>query len=43
MIYLTLAELLYVAERTLGADYAVRDYGGAGTTAGDGVREGCVP
>jgi len=26
MIYLTLAELLYVAERTLGADYAVRDY-----------------
>ena len=27
MIYLTLAELLFVAERTLGADYAVRDYG----------------
>ena len=27
MIYLTLAELLYVAERTLGRDYAVRDYG----------------
>ena len=27
MIYLTLAELLYVAERTLGPDYAVRDYG----------------
>ena len=27
MIYLTLAELLYVAERTLGQDYAVRDYG----------------
>ena len=27
MIYLTLAELLYVAERTLGHDYAVRDYG----------------
>ena len=27
MIYLTLAELLYVAERTLGNDYAVRDYG----------------
>lgn len=27
MIYLTLPELLHVAERTLGADYAVRDYG----------------
>ena len=27
MIYLTLAELLYVAERTLGPDCAVRDYG----------------
>ena len=27
MIYLTLAELLYVADRTLGHDYAVRDYG----------------
>jgi len=27
VIYLTLAELLYVAERTLGHDYAVRDYG----------------
>ena len=27
MIYLTLPELLYVAERTLGPDYAVRDYG----------------
>ena len=27
MIYLTLAELLHVAERTLGADFAVRDYG----------------
>ena len=27
MIYLTLAELLYVAERTLGRDYLVRDYG----------------
>jgi death-on-curing protein len=27
VIYLTLAELLYVAERTLGPDYAVRDYG----------------
>ena len=27
MIYLTLAELIYVAERTLGPDYAVRDYG----------------
>ena len=27
MIYLTLAELLYGAERTLGHDYAVRDYG----------------
>jgi death-on-curing protein len=27
VIYLTLAELLYVAERTLGRDYAVRDYG----------------
>jgi death on curing protein len=27
VIYLTLAELLYVAERTLGIDYAVRDYG----------------
>jgi len=27
VIYLTLPELLYVAERTLGHDYAVRDYG----------------
>ena len=27
MIFLTLPELLYVAERTLGPDYAVRDYG----------------
>lgn len=27
MIYLTLPELLHVAERTLGADCAVRDYG----------------
>jgi death on curing protein len=27
VIYLTLAELLYVAERALGHDYAVRDYG----------------
>jgi death-on-curing protein len=27
VIYLTLSELLYVAERTLGMDYAVRDYG----------------
>ena len=27
MIYLTLPDLLHVAERTLGADYAVRDYG----------------
>jgi death-on-curing protein len=27
VIYLTLPELLHVAERTLGADYAVRDYG----------------
>lgn len=27
MIYLTLAELLRVAERTLGPDYGVRDYG----------------
>jgi death-on-curing protein len=27
VIYLTLAELLHVAERTLGTDYAVRDYG----------------
>jgi death-on-curing protein len=27
VIYLTLTELLYVAERTLGHDYAVRDYG----------------
>jgi death on curing protein len=27
VIYLTLPELLRVAERTLGADYAVRDYG----------------
>src|SRR3984893_12152285 len=27
MIYLSLAELLHVAERTLGPDYAVRDYG----------------
>ena len=25
MIYLTLPELLHVAERTLGPDYAVRD------------------
>lgn len=27
MIYLTLPELLHVAERTLGPDYGVRDYG----------------
>ena len=27
MIYLTLPELLHVAERTLGRGYAVRDYG----------------
>ena len=27
MIYLTLPEVLHVAERTLGAGYAVRDYG----------------
>jgi death-on-curing protein len=27
VIYLTLPELLHAAERTLGADYAVRDYG----------------
>lgn len=27
MIYLTLSELLHVAERTLGTGYAVRDYG----------------
>jgi death on curing protein len=27
VIYLTLPELLHVAERTLGAGYAVRDYG----------------
>ena len=27
MIYLTLPELLHVAERTLGSDYTVRDYG----------------
>jgi len=27
VIYLTLPELLYVAERTLGPGYAVRDYG----------------
>ena len=27
MIYLTLPELLHVAERTLGTGYAVRDYG----------------
>ena len=27
MIYLTLPELLHVAERTLGPSYAVRDYG----------------
>jgi len=27
VIYLTLPELLHVAERTLGHDYAVRDYG----------------
>jgi death on curing protein len=27
VIYLTLPELLYVAERTLGTSYAVRDYG----------------
>jgi death on curing protein len=27
VIYLTLAELLHVAGRTLGHDYAVRDYG----------------
>jgi death on curing protein len=27
VIFLTLPELLHVAERTLGPDYAVRDYG----------------
>ena len=27
MIYLTLPELLHIAERTLGPEYAVRDYG----------------
>jgi death-on-curing protein len=27
VIYLTLPELLHVAQRTLGPDYAVRDYG----------------
>ena len=27
MIYLTLPELLHVAERTLGPEYSVRDYG----------------
>ena len=27
MIYLALPDLLHVAERTLGAGYAVRDYG----------------
>jgi death-on-curing protein len=27
VIYLTLPELLHVAERTLGPDYGVRDYG----------------
>lgn len=27
MIFLTLPELLHVAERTLGPDYTVRDYG----------------
>jgi death-on-curing protein len=27
VIYLTLPELLHVAERTLGPDYTVRDYG----------------
>jgi death-on-curing protein len=27
VIYLTLPELLHVAERTLGPDYVVRDYG----------------
>ena len=27
MIFLNLPELLYIAERTLGAEYAVRDYG----------------
>jgi death-on-curing protein len=27
VIYLTLAELLYIAERTLGPDYAIRDIG----------------
>jgi death on curing protein len=27
VIYLTLSELLHVAERTLGTGYAVRDYG----------------
>ncbi|XAS75187.1 type II toxin-antitoxin system death-on-curing family toxin [Dermatophilaceae bacterium Sec6.4] len=27
MIYLTLAELMYVAERTLGSDVGVRDHG----------------
>ena len=27
MLFLTLPELLHIAERTLGPDYAVRDYG----------------
>jgi death-on-curing protein len=27
VIYLTLPELLHIAQRTLGPDYAVRDYG----------------
>jgi len=27
VIYLTLPELMHIAERTLGPDYAVRDYG----------------
>ncbi|HEY1914127.1 MAG TPA: Fic family protein [Streptosporangiaceae bacterium] len=27
MIFLTLPELLHIAQRTLGPDYAVRDYG----------------
>jgi hypothetical protein len=47
MIYLTLTELLHVAERTLGPDYAVRDYGlleaRPGPPAGNRVRQGRLP
>ena len=42
MIYLTLPELLHVAERTLGPDYSVRDYGllasGPGSAPGHRIR-----